>query len=580
MFDIVIRNGEIVDGTGRTAFMADVGVTDGHIVEVGCGIGRGRREVDAKGQVVAPGWVDIHSHYDGQATWDPLLSPSGQHGVTTTVFGNCGVGFAPARPEHREALITLMEGVEDIPGTALAEGLPWAWESFPEYLDALAAMPRVMDVAALVPHSAVRAYVMGPEPSIRGEASLQQLEAMQLIVRSAVAAGAWGFSTSRTKLHLGADGKPVPGSFVEMEELLALGRAVSEGGGGMLQVVCDWSLDDPGREFAWMRRLVKETAQPLSFTLVQHHETPNHHRRLLALLAEARGQGLPIHAGVASRPVGMLINLESKIHPFSHHPSYAEIEGVSLKEKLAQMRDPTFRARLLSEESANQNRFWRPKMRAFDNMFVLGDPPEYEPAPETSIAAQAMRAGRKPEELVYEVMTSGAGVNWLYFPLINYAEKSLEPQLEMMRDPGTVVSLADGGAHCGLICDASAPTYQLSYWFKTRTRGDRLGLEEAVHLQTGRPARVWGFPDRGEIAVGKRADLNIIDQGRLRLLPPRWAADLPAGGRRLLQDAEGYTATFVAGRQTWAEGEPTGERPGRLVRGMRIAASEPVGLLG
>ncbi len=568
MFDTLIRNGTIVDGTGRPRFVGDIGVADGRIAAIGRNIGRGRNEVDADGRLVAPGWVDIHSHYDGQATWDPLLSPSGQHGVTTVVMGNCGVGFAPARPEDRDALVTLMEGVEDIPGTALAEGLPWTWETFPEYLDRLVEMPRVMDVAALVPHSAVRAYVMGTESSIRGTATAEQMAAMDAIVRDSVAAGAYGLSTSRTKLHLGADGKPVPGSFAEMEELMSLGRSVGEGGGGMLQIVCDWSRDDPANEFRWIRRIAEETGQPLSFTLVQFHETPDHHRRLLTLLGEARADGLPIHAGVASRPVGMLINVESKIHPFSDHPSYADIERLPLVAKLAQMRDPEFRARLLAEENASQNRFWRPKMENFANMFVLGDPPEYEPAPERSIAAEAVRKGRSPQELVYEVMIAGDGAEWLYFPLINYAEGSLEPQLEMMRSGGGVLSLSDGGAHCGLICDASAPTFQLTHWVKSRTRGERLGLEEAVHLQTARTAAFWGFDDRGEIAIGKRADLNIIDFDRLRLLPPRWAADLPAGGRRLLQDAEGYDATFVAGRMTWANGEPTGERPGRLVRGM------------
>ncbi|SNS23404.1 N-acyl-D-aspartate/D-glutamate deacylase [Sphingomonas laterariae] len=566
MFDKVIRNGRVVDGTGRPAFIADVAIADGKIAAVGRDLGRAREDIDADGRIVAPGWVDIHSHYDGQATWDPLLSPSGQHGVTTTVMGNCGVGFAPARPEDREALITLMEGVEDIPGSALSEGLPWTWQGFPEYLDRLDEMPRVMDIAALIPHSAVRAYVMGPEASIRGIATPAEMAEMEAIVRDGMAAGAIGFSTSRTKLHLGADGKPVPGSFVEMEELLGLGHAVGAGGGGMLQLVCDWSRDDPAREFAWIRRLSRETRQPLSFTLVQFDETPDHPRRLLSLLAEARAEGLPIHAGVGSRPVGMLINLESKIHPFSDHPSYAAIAQLPLAAKLQRMRDPAFRTQLLAEESISQNRYWRPKMQAWGNMFPLGDPPQYEPGPERSIAAQAARAGRTPQELVYDLMISGEGLEWLYFPMINYSEGSLEPQLEMMRDPGGVISLADGGAHCGLICDASAPTFQLTHWVKARERGARLGLEEAVHFQTGRTAAMWGFTDRGVIAPGKRADLNIIDFDRLRLLPPRWAADLPAGGRRLLQDAEGYDATFVAGRMTWQNGEPTGERPGRLVR--------------
>ena len=566
MFDAVISDAMIVDGTGAPAYAGDIGIADGLIAAVGHHIGPGRREIRAEGRMVAPGWVDIHSHFDGQATWDPWLRPSSDHGVTTTVMGNCGVGFAPARPADREALITLMEGVEDIPGSALSEGLPWTWESFPEYLDSLANMPRIMDVAALIPHSAVRAYVMGPEPSIRGVADTGQMRAMENLVRDGVDAGAWGFSTSRTKLHLGADGKPVPGSFVEMEELLALGNAMAAGGGGMLQLVCDWSADDPGREFAWMRRLCMETGQPLSFTLVQHHETPDHHRRLLQLLGEARAEGVPIHAGVGSRPVGMLINLESKVHPFSHRPSFAALGDIDLPAKLERMRDPALRARILSEAPEGLSRFWQVKMQAFDNMFVLGDSLDYEPAPENTIDARAAREGLSPEALVYDCMVEGDGTQWLYFPLINYAEKSLTPQLEMMRHPGAVLSLADGGAHCGLICDASGPTYQIGYWTRERVRGERLGLEEAVHLQTGRTAAFWGFRDRGVIAAGKRADLNLIDLDRLRLLKPHWAADLPAGGRRLLQGAEGYVATFLAGEQTWDNGEPTGALPGRLVR--------------
>jgi N-acyl-D-aspartate/D-glutamate deacylase len=423
-----------------------------------------------------------------------------------------------------------------------------------------------MDVAAMVPHSAVRAYVMGPDESIREDATEAQLEQMTTILREAIAAGAIGMSTSRTKLHLGSDGRPVPGSFVEMEELLALGHAVRDGGGGILQLVCDWSPDDPGREFVWMRRLTEESGQPLSFTLVQFNETPDHHRRLLKLLEQARETGLPMHAGVGTRPVGMLINLDSRVHPFSDHPSYRDIASLPLDNKLARLRDPRLRARLLSEQTTSQNRFWRPRMQAFDNMFLLGDPPDYEPEPEKSIQAQAAAARRDPYELVYDIMTAGDGNEWLYVPLMNYAEGSLEPQLEMMRHPGAVISLADGGAHCGLICDASAPTFQLTHWVKSRARGARLGLEEAVHLQTARPARMWGFRDRGEITVGQRADLNIIDLEHLRLLPPRWAADLPAGGRRLLQHAEGYRATLVVGRLTWQDGEPTGELPGQLVR--------------
>jgi N-acyl-D-aspartate/D-glutamate deacylase len=570
MFDTLIRNASIVDGTGADAFDGDVAIAEGRIAAVGRKLGRAHREIDAEGRLVTPGWVDIHSHYDGQAMWDPLMSPSGGHGVTTTVMGNCGVGFAPVRPGDHEALITLMEGVEDIPGSALAEGLAWNWESFPEYLDCLAAIPRVMDVGALIPHSAVRAYVMGAHPSIRGRALPEQLARMEAIVREGIAAGALGLSTSRTKLHLGADGSPVPGSFVEIEELLALGHAVRGGGGGMLQLVTDWS-DDPTRETDWITHLSDETGQPLSVTLAQFEETPRHHEAILSAIGRARDAGIAVNAGVASRPVGMLINLESRIHPFSHHPSFAAIAELPLAAKLAQMRDPGFRARLLAEEAIYPTRFWQAKMRAFDNMFALGNPPDYEPAPEASVEAQATLRGCMPHEILYDILCS-ASEEWIYFPFINYADRSLAPQLEMMRHPAAVLSLADGGAHCGLICDASAPTFLLAHWVKHRSRGPRLTLAEAVHMQTGRPANLWGLRDRGQLIPGMRADISIIDFDRLALCPPYWAADLPAGGRRLLQDARGYCATFVDGQMTWSDGEPTGARPGRLIRGGGSAA--------
>lgn len=569
MFDIVIRGGTVIDGTGAPPRRADIAIEATRIVEVGKDLGQGRREVDASDRIVAPGWVDIHSHYDGQALWDPLLSPSGAHGVTTTVFGNCGVGFAPVRPGDHDALIAIMEGVEDIPGTALAEGLPWNWETFPEYVDALAEAPRVMDVAVLVPHSAVRAYVMGADESIRDVASTAQCNEMGELVRDAVRTGAIGLSTSRTKLHLAADGRPVPGSFAEMEELLVLAEAVKDGGGGMIQAICDWSPDAPDREFAWLRRLSTHSGQPVSFSLIQYDETPNHHRRLLELVAEARADNVPIHAGVGIRPVGMLINLESKVHPFSGHPSFAPIAELPLAEKLRRLRDPALRARLLTEETTLQSRFWRPRMQAFDRMFPLGDPVDYEPDPSRSLAAVARRRATTGYEVVLDLLTSGDGSQWIYFPLMNYADQTLEPQLAMMRDPGTVISLADGGAHCGLICDASSPTFQLTHWVMGRERGPRLELAEAVHLQTGRPARRWGFVDRGVIQPGRRADVNVIDLDRLALCPPRWAADLPAGGRRLLQDAQGYELTMTAGQVTWEHGEPTGARPGTVVRRIR-----------
>jgi N-acyl-D-aspartate/D-glutamate deacylase len=569
MFDLVVRGGRVVDGGGADPFHADVGLIGERITAVAPQLGAGRREIDARGRIVTPGWVDIHSHYDGQATWDPLVSPSGAHGVTTTVMGNCGVGFAPVRPRQHAWLINLMEGVEDIPGAALAEGVRWNWESFPEYLDALDAMPRVLDVAAQTPHAAVRAYVMGERQAIRGSSSDGELAEMERIVTASIEAGSLGLSTSRTKLHLAADGSPVPGSFVEIDELVALGRAMARGGGGVFQLVADWS--DPAKDFAWMRALAVETAMPVSFTLVQFEEAPAIYRDLLDLTAAARGDGVDISAGVGVRPVGMLINLESKIHPFAAHPSFQSLRERPLEEIVRRMRDPAVRAQLLAEapDAEGMSRWWRNKMQTYDGMFALGDPLDYEPEPGRSVAAIALREGRRPIEVVYDMLIAGDGRDWLYFPMINYASRSFSPLHEMLVHPATVVSLADGGAHCGMICDASAPTFMLTHWVLGRSRGPRLSLEQAVAMQTRRTALAWGLADRGLIAPGLRADLNVIDLDALTLHKPYWASDLPANGRRLLQEASGYDCTICAGTVTWENGRHTGELPGRLVRGRR-----------
>ncbi|HEY3697484.1 N-acyl-D-amino-acid deacylase family protein [Phenylobacterium sp.] len=567
MMDIVIRGGLVVDGCGAAPFRADVGIVDGLIAAVGSDLGPARREINAEDRIVTPGWVDIHSHYDGQVTWDPLVSPSGAHGVTTTVMGNCGVGFAPVRPHQRDWLINLMEGVEDIPGTALAEGIDWRWETFPEYLDALEAGFRVMDIATQAPHSAIRAYVMGERQAVRGACTPAELAQMETIVTEAIAAGALGLSTSRTKLHLAADGQPVPGSFVEIQELQALGRAMARGGGGIFQLVMDWS--DPKADFAWLRALAQDCAVPISYALVQFDEAPGDYVELLALTAQAQAEGIDITAGVGARPVGMLINLESKVHPFSAHPSFRDLAPLPLAAIVGKMRDPELRARMMAETPEGMSRWWRTKMATFDAMFALGDPPDYEPAPEASVAATAARQGRAPLEVVYDLLLENEGRSWIYFPMINYGDRDFGPLHAMLTHPNAVLSLADGGAHCGMICDASAPTFLLSHWVRDRVRGPRLSLEQAVSMQTSRPAKAWGLRDRGVIAPGLRADLNVIDMESIGVLPPYWASDLPAQGRRLLQDARGYDFTLCAGAVTWEGGAHTGELPGRLVRGRR-----------
>ncbi len=569
MHDLAIRGGTIVDGTGRAAFDGDVAIDADRIVVVGGCAGAARREIDARGKIVTPGWVDVHSHYDGQVTWDPYVSPSGAHGVTTVVMGNCGVGFAPVKPGKHDWLIGLMEGVEDIPGTALAEGIPWGWESFPQYLDKLEILPRVMDIAAQVPHSAVRAYVMGERQAIRGPATGDELAQMSQIVKDGILAGALGFSSSRTKLHLAADGSPVPGSFAELEELLTLAQAVADAGGGVFQLVSDFSV--PEADFAWLRRISAACRIPILYTLVQYEDRPLDWRELLAMTDGAREGGLDIAPLVGNRPVGMLINLESKTHPFSDHPSFRSIVRLPLQEKIRVMRQPAFRRQLLSEKTTSTNRFWQTRMQQFENMYRLGTPPDYEPAPSTSVAAIAAGEGKAPLEIVYDLLLENCGNEWIYFPLINYADRSHDALLEMMRHPSSVVGLADGGAHCGLICDASAPTFMLAHWVKNRSRGDRLALEDAVWMQTGRTSQFYGLNDRGRLAPGFVADLNVIDMDQLGLGTPYWAADLPAGGSRLLQDARGYDFTVKNGVVTWTDGKPTGEFPGRLVRGRQSA---------
>ncbi len=564
MHELVIRGGTVFDGTGGTAFEGDVAIDNGCLTQVGGRCGRGRQEIDAKGRIVAPGWVDIHSHYDGQVTWDPYLIPSGCHGVTTVVMGNCGIGFAPVRPDRHDWLINVMEGVEDIPGTALHAGMRWGWETFPEYLDVLDRMPRALDVAAQISHSAVRDYVMGDRGAGKAPASDDDIARMAALVEEGLRAGAVGFSTSRTKLHLAADGSAVAGSFADERELLGIAQAIRRSGRGVLQLVSDFS--DVCTEFAWLRRVTLDTGIPAHFVLVQYPDAPNRWRELLALTSDAATAGAHVHPLVACRPVGMLINLESRNHPFSAHPAYMEIAALPLPERLRAMRTPQVRALILAQTSTSTDRFWRPRMENFRNMFRLGNPPDYEPAPEHSIAAVAAREQRAPAEIAYDILIAGNDDNWLYFPLFNYVDGSFEPMLEMLNHPSALLSLADGGAHCGIICDASAPTFLLTHWARDRSRGPRLPLAAAICMQTSRTADAYGLRDRGRLAPGLRADLNVIDFDRLRLLPPTWAHDLPANGQRLMQRAEGYDATIVAGHVTWSMGEATGEMPGKLIR--------------
>jgi len=569
MHDLVIRGGTIVDGTGSSARTGDVAIDGERIASVGGKAGPGRREIDAAGLLVTPGWVDIHTHYDGQATWDPYLTPSSWHGVTTLVMGNCGVGFAPAKPDRHDWLIGLMEGVEDIPGTALAEGIEWQWESFPEYLDALERMPRALDIGAQVPHGAVRAYVMGERGAKNEPATADDIVAMAAIVRDGIRAGALGFTTSRTLLHRAVDGEPVPGTFAAEDELAGIGRVLGELGCGVLEMASDLMPEDG--ELAWMGRVSASTGRPITFALLQNDIDRDQWRRLLEASERANASGARLVPQVSARPTGVLVGLESKAHPFIDRESYRAIAHLPLAERVARMRDPELRRRILGETATPTQPISWLVARSFHKLFRLGDPPDYEPAADDSVAAVAVREHRNPEEVIYDILLERDGREFLYLPVLNYADFDFEPIREMLVHPQAILGLSDGGAHCGLICDAGTPTLLLTHWVRDRRRGARLPLEAMVQMQTQRTAALYGLCDRGTLAPGMKADVNLIDFDHLALSAPEVVFDLPANGRRLVQKATGYRATVKSGTVIFAEGEPTGALPGRLLRGAQSA---------
>jgi len=567
MHDLVIRNGSVVDGTGgpaRAPGTADIAVDGERITEVGQVDGKGRREIDAHGRLVTPGFVDIHTHYDGQVTWDPEVTPTSWHGVTTIVMGNCGVGFAPARPGKRDWLIQLMEGVEDIPGTALVEGMSWNWETFPEYLDELDRMRRVLDVAALVPHGAVRAYVMGDRGGANAEATPEEIDQMADLVREAIVAGAAGFSTTRTILHRAKDGELAAGTTASADELIGIGRALGDAGAGVFELASD--MFDPEAEFAWMATVARESGQPVTFNCLQDDIRPEHWRKLIELADEATASGARIVPQVAGRPACLLLGWDSTAHPFTFHSTWQEIARLPREERLARLRTAEVRDAMLAEDPGLEG-IAAFLTSSYHKLFPLGDPPEYEPSPDESLKARAAREGTTPEALAYDHLCSGDGRGLLYLPLLGYAHGDFGALHEMLVHPGTVLGLGDGGAHCGLLCDASLPSYMLSHWARDRSRGDRLGLEQAVHLQTRRTAALYGFDDRGVLAPGYLADVNVIDFDTLAIDAPEMVYDLPAGGRRMIQRARGYAATVKRGVVVREDDEATGERPGRLLRG-------------
>jgi len=574
MHDLVIRGGSVVDGTGAPARTADIAVDDGRITAVGALDGEAAtRTVDADGLVVTPGWVDIHTHYDGQVTWDEVLAPSSSHGVTTIVTGNCGVGFAPASPDRHDWLIGLMEGVEDIPGTALAEGMTWGWETFPEYLDTLDRRRWTMDVGTQIAHGAVRAYVMGERGARNETATPEDIEAMKQVVKEAVAAGALGFSTSRTIAHLAIDGVAVPGTYAAEDELFGIGSALGELGTGIFELAPAGTAGEdiiaPKKEIDWMRRLSAAIHRPITFAMVQVDDDPGLWRELLDESLRAVDEGADIWPQVAGRGFGLLSGHFTTYSLFDQIPAYLALKarGLSSAELVDALRTAEVRESIVSwdPDEATRERM----ERAYRTTFTLGSPPEYEPGPERSLTAIAAATGRSPLAVAYDAMLEEDGGGLLYVPILNYSDGDLDAAREMLLHPRSAAGLGDGGAHCGVICDASQPTFMVTHWTRDRTRGERLPLEWIVKKQTHDTARLYGLGDRGTVEAGMVADLNLIDYDRLQMSNPTVVADLPAGGSRILQGATGYVETIKSGVTTFADGEDTGARPGTLLRGAR-----------
>jgi len=569
MHDLVIRGGLVVDGSGGAPFAADVAIDGRLIVAVGRVPDAGREEIDAAGKIVTPGFVDIHTHYDGQATWDAEMAPSSWHGVTTIVMGNCGVGFAPARPGRHDWLIGLMEGVEDIPGSALAEGIKWEWETFPEYLDALERLPRTIDIGTHVPHGALRAYVLGDRERPGAVPTPDDIEQMAAIVEEAVRAGALGFSTSRTVLHRSVDQELVPGTTATSDELLAIGRAVGRGGYGVIGLASDFRHE--WNDFGWMGQISRETGMPVSFTAAQNpHKDLTLDEQLGAMRSE-NARGAKLVAQIAIRGVGIVMTWQGTMHPFMFKRSWAAIARLPWPERLARLKDPAFRRQLISEPSRLPNsEIFRVITAEWSMQYEMDPGFDYEPGEQDSIAARAARAGVSGDEYAYDLLMREEGTGFIYYPVFNYFDGNLDFLVDLLTADDTVNSLSDGGAHCGTICDAASPTFLLQHWVRERD-GQRISIERAIKRQCRDTALLYGMHDRGLVAPGYLADLNIIDMDRIGLGPLWMANDLPANGRRLLQKADGYVATIKSGQVTFRDGIMQGPTPGGVIRGPQPA---------
>lgn len=590
--DLVIRNGTVVDGLGGEPFVGDVAVADGvitavgraditaagraNITAVGRVDGRGIREIDATGLLVTPGFIDLHTHYDGQAVWSDRLIPSSAHGVTTVLMGNCGVGFAPCRPADHDVLVDVMAGVEDIPGVVMVDGLPWHWETFPEFLDAVASRPRDIDVAALLPHSPLRVYVMGRRGVDREPAAAEDLAMMRKLAAEAVAAGALGFASSRFTLHKTASGSLIPSYDADRAEIEAIARGLDDAGGGLIQFVPDLVAGDYQPVLQTVFDVAAEVGLPVTFTLAIGNGGPPFFRDALTMVekanADAGPDGPTVSAQIFPRPIGLMLGLELSGNPFVTYPAYQQIADLPLPDRVAEMRKPEVRERILNDTPASDGHPLMFAAQAWKYMFPLADPPNYEPSPSDSIDARAAARGVSPAEEAYDRLLDDDGHAMLLVALANFRDGSLDTVAELIRRDDVVLGLGDGGAHYGMICDASFPTYMLTHWVRDRASG-RLSAAEAVRELTSVPARVAGLADRGRIAVGYKADLNVIDPSALRLHQPVVTHDLPAGGRRLDQTADGYVATIVSGEVIAENGVPTDARPGKLVRGRQPAPS-------
>ena len=565
MYDLIIKNGTVYDGTGEKPFFADVAIKGNKIVAIGELEESSKEVIDAKGKIVAPGFVDIHTHYDGQVTWDPYLRPSTYHGVTTVVMGNCGVGFSPCKPEERDWLISLMEGVEDIPGTALHEGINWQWESFPEYLDTLEGKPLAIDVGTQIPHGAVRAYVMGQRGIDREEASQEEIEQMSQIVKEAIEAGAFGFSTSRTEKHKDSSGALTPSITAHKNELVSIAKSLGEIKSGVLQGISDFY--DFETEFNIFKEMSESSGRPISITVEQMDQRPDWWHQLLDGIEEAQGEGINMYGQVPPRATGINMGLTATLNPFTFYPSFYELSKKSIEEKVATMKDPAFKEKLLSEEPVSiGNPLVDEITQSFNKMFRLGEPANYEPEPDASFEAIAKKQNISPQEVAYDCLLEKEGKALIYHPLFNYLPGNLDYVERMLNHPYSISGLGDAGAHCGAISDASFPTTLIQHWGRDRKRGKKIPLEKLISMQTLETSRLLGITDRGVLKEGYKADINVIDFENLTLHEPEVLHDLPAGGRRLVQRASGYEYTIVSGQIAFKDGESTGALNGRLIR--------------